>query len=230
MNHTRTGAAASAEPRLGALGAVLAGGASSRYGSPKALEPIQGVPLLHRVVDAVRSVVSHVVVVGDRPELRGAVDLPVLGDRRPGSGPLSGIDAALERAIELGLPGALCVACDLPFLTSALLRMIVRRGLEEPEVVVVPDSGGPRGCEPLCAWYSVGAAPAVERALRVGDRQLLSLLEAVRAYRIPVADLLPFGDPATLFMNVNTPALRDAAERVGSGAGSTANADPAEAP
>ena len=76
------------------LGAVLAGGLSSRFGSDKALAEVGGHTLLAHAVDALSGWCEHVVVIG-----RAAAPAPTLPDwPRPGMGPLAGIAAALHLA------------------------------------------------------------------------------------------------------------------------------------
>jgi molybdopterin-guanine dinucleotide biosynthesis protein A len=115
--------------------------------------------------------------------------------------------------MERGHHGALCVACDMPFVSAALLRRIAERA---GDAVVVPESGGRRGVEPLCAWYPAACLPAAERMAAGGSWALHELLDAVPAVRIPLADVERCGDPGILFLNVNTPADHELAERIAS--------------
>jgi len=69
----------------------------------------------------------------------------------------------------------------------------------------VPASSGPRGFEPLCAAYGVDGLPAIEAAIRRGDRAVVSFFSDVD---VTVADLRTvsrFGDPDMMFFNVNRP-------------------------
>lgn len=85
------------------LGAVLAGGKSSRFGSDKAVALVGGRRLLDRAVEALQSQCDAVVVVG-----RGEVaDWP-----EPGRGPLGGIAGALIHAQENGFHAVLSCAVD----------------------------------------------------------------------------------------------------------------------
>jgi molybdopterin-guanine dinucleotide biosynthesis protein A len=94
------------------LGAVLAGGASSRFGSDKALAMVDGRPLLAHACAALARVSDAVVVVG-----RGDVpDRPV-----PGLGPLGGIAGALAHAREQGFGSVLTIGCDMIAVPAALL-------------------------------------------------------------------------------------------------------------
>ena len=85
------------------LGAVLAGGLSSRFGSDKALAALGGQTLLARAVAALETQCDSVIVVG-----RGDMhDRP-----RPGMGPLGGINAALHHAASEGFSAVLTCGVD----------------------------------------------------------------------------------------------------------------------
>ena len=161
--------------------------------------------IVERVRHALAEAVRDVVLVANEPELFADLHLPTRGDRTAGLGALAGIEATLRWAMEMGRPGALCVACDMPFISPALLRQIVSRAMAGDADAVVPESTGRRGFEPLCAWYSVDCLAAVERALASDERSLHALLEAVRVGRISLAEVRRFGDPDVVFLNVNTP-------------------------
>jgi molybdopterin-guanine dinucleotide biosynthesis protein A len=208
----------SAAPALHhALGAVLAGGGSTRFGSPKALARMGGVPLVAAVARAMAAAVSRPVVITHLPDVAAAAGVPARRDRVAGAGPLGGIETALLWARELALPGALCVACDLPLVTPELLRLIVRCGLESGAEAAVPDGVGPGRLEPLCAWYSVSALEPVRHALRRSDLSLHGLIETLRVAPVERARVSACGDPEVLFLNVNTPAAHARALRIAGG-------------
>jgi len=119
--------------------------------------------------------------------------------------------AAVRWAAERGYAGALCVACDMPFLPAALLRRIAEGA---GSAVVLPESRGRRGVEPLCAWYPAECLAAAERMIAEGSWALFPLLERFPAERIPLAEVERFGDPEFLFLNVNTPADYELAQRI----------------
>lgn len=199
---------------LPVLGAILAGGASRRFGATKALAAVGGTELVARARDTLLEVVEYPVLITHLPAVAQACGLPSRPDTTAGSGPLAGIEASLRWAAELGLPGALCVACDLPFLPSALLRDIVREGLDTGALSVVPESGAPDGIEPLCAWYSAGTLPVIERALGRGELRVSRVVEELGARRLPLSRVALHGEPSALFLNVNTPAGHAEAERM----------------
>lgn len=194
--------------------AVLAGGESRRFGAPKALARVGGARVIDRVVEAARGAPGETVLVANRPELFAGLGLRMRPDAVPGAGALGGVHAALRWAAEEGRSGALCVACDVPFLASGLLRALVDRAADGAADAVVPESTGRRGVEPLCAFYSVRCLPEAERMLECGELRLTELLGRVRTARIPLAEVRRWGVPEVMFLNVNTPADHARAEEI----------------
>lgn len=197
------------------LGVILAGGASRRFGSPKALARVGGRRIVDRVRDALAAAVPEVVVSANEPAMFEDLHLPVRPDLVAGLGALGGIHTALRWAAERGRPGALVAACDMPWISAELLRVIVERAAFTAADAVVPESGGPRGIEPLCAWYSVRCLPHVERMIAEGERRVHRLIDRIRADVVPAAEVRRIGDPGILFLNVNTVDDLHAAERHG---------------
>jgi molybdopterin-guanine dinucleotide biosynthesis protein A len=102
------------------LGAVLAGGLSTRFGSDKALAQLGGRTLLSRAVDSLAGLCEHVVVVG-----RATAPAPTLPDwPRPGMGPLAGIAAALHLARDEGYDAVLSCGVDSVHLPDDLLELL----------------------------------------------------------------------------------------------------------
>lgn len=92
------------------LGAVLAGGQSSRFGSDKALALLRGQTLLDRAVEQLGSWCDAVVVIG-RDEAP-APTLTLADWPRPGLGPLGGLAAALRHAAANGYDSVLSTGVD----------------------------------------------------------------------------------------------------------------------
>ncbi len=198
----------------GVIGAVIAGGRSTRYGSPKALAMVGGERVIDRVVRAVRSATSDVILIANDAALASEIGLESRGDRVPDLGPLGGLDAALAWAAERGEDGIVAVGCDMPLLDGALLASLVARARSTGAQAVLPSSDGPRGVEPLVAYYAVSCLPAVEAAIARGDHRLIAFHGDIVVERISLDDVRAFGDPADLFMNMNSPADRVRAEAV----------------
>jgi molybdopterin-guanine dinucleotide biosynthesis protein A len=97
------------------IAAILAGGRSRRMGTPKALVPFGGAPLIARPIAAARAAGLEPVVVAKSP-----IDLgvPVWLDAFETSHPLAGLVTALRHG------PVVAVACDQPFVTPELLATL----------------------------------------------------------------------------------------------------------
>ena len=183
-------------------GVILAGGLASRYGGrAKGLESVGGRRIVDRVAAALAHAADELLLIANDP--RAEEWLPGVrraADVRADAGSLGGIHAALVHA---GGP-ALVVAWDMPFVAAPLLRAL--RDLGRDADAVVPESDSKRGLEPLCAFYGPACIPAIERRLDAGDRRVVAFYDDVRLRRLDAAAVARFGDPALLFLNVNTPA------------------------
>lgn len=194
-------------------GAIIAGGASSRFGSPKALARVGGVRIIDRAARALRSVTGDdIIAIINDPDIARQVSLRSTPDALAGAGALAGVHAALVWAREHGHAGVVAVGCDMPFVAAGLLEELISDTAGHD--IVIPASSGPRGVEPLCAYYGTDCIAPIEDAIAQGDARMIGFHEHVRVRRIPLDVVRSFGDPAILFMNVNTESDRDAAERI----------------
>jgi molybdopterin-guanine dinucleotide biosynthesis protein A len=171
------------------VGAIVAGGNAERFGgAPKGLENVGGQRIIDRVATALRAVSSQLTIISNAPDASAWIPgVRAYADVRSERGSLIGIHTALTRADD----DVLVVAWDMPFVSPALLRLILDRRRAE-SLAVFPV--GPSGPEPFCALYTHACLPLISR-----------LVESIpRAERIPMRDIEPLGDPAKLFFNVNS--------------------------
>lgn len=172
--------------REGVAGALLVGGASTRFGSPKALARYEGEMLAERAYRVLNEAFERVVVVGkaaDGLEL----PFPVLDDESETRAAIVGVAAALRLAdaeVVVVLP------TDMPFVDAELLRALALAA--EGAEAAVPHSG------PLPGAYCRSALPTLERRIAEGD---LALYRAC----IELEPRTLQWDEAAL-RNVNTPA------------------------
>ena len=103
------------------LGAVLAGGRSSRFGSDKALARLGDATLLDHALAALAPHCAALIVCGrDRAPVPTVADVPA-----PDLGPLGGLAGALAHGAAHGFDAVLTNACDTPFLPAALLAALL---------------------------------------------------------------------------------------------------------
>ena len=191
-------------------GVILAGGLATRYGGrPKGLEVVAGARIIDRVAGALRQAADELLLVANDPAASAWLPgVRVAADALPGHGGLGGIHAALVHA----RTPVLVVAWDMPFVSTGLLAAMRQLG-ESGYDAAVPESGSKRGVEPLCAWYAPACIAPIERRLAAGDRRVIGFYDDVRVAHLAAADVWRWGDPAIMFMNVNSPDELQLAER-----------------
>jgi molybdopterin-guanine dinucleotide biosynthesis protein A len=163
------------------LGAVLAGGLSSRFGSDKALAELDGHTLIALAVDALSGWCEHVVVVG-----RETAPAPTLPDwPRPGMGPLGGLAAALHLAQDEGYEAVLTCGVDAAVLPGDLLALL----------------GAAPAClaaQPVIGLWPASSATALDELLHgEGVHSMYRFAQLIGARRVETDRLIP---------NINTPA------------------------
>ncbi len=185
----------------GAVGVVLAGGASRRLGEDKALLAAGGESLAARAVRKLRGFADIAVADGGRGLVPGVPSLPDGPGRGPAAGVLGAAAAYPERAL-------MVLACDLPEVPEVLLTALViagRMAKGGEADWAVPRWGG--RLEPLCAIYGPAALAALARRAAAGRFALHELADepGLRIAYLDDEDLEGFGDPARIFLNLNTP-------------------------
>ena len=194
-------------------GVVLAGGQSSRMGTPKATLEWHGSTLLRRTAGILaRATGGPVVVVRARGQ--ELPDLPdeilIAEDSRPGKGPVQGIAAGLA-ALRGRADAAFISSTDMPFLHPAFVRRVLGVLAANEDIdVALPVARGYR--QPLAAGYRVALADAAERlvaadrlrpAFLLDDRTVEQLDEEALKQDPALAALDPDLESV---VNVNTPA------------------------
>jgi molybdenum cofactor guanylyltransferase len=176
-----------------AAGIVLAGGRSSRMGSPKAALEWHGSTLLRRIYGVVARAVDGPVVVVRAPgqELPALPDgAEVVEDAREGRGPLQGIAAGLH-AVRDAAEVAYLSSTDVPLLHPRFVATVLH-ALDDDTDVVLPEVGGHR--HPLAAAYRTTLAGRVDELVAQDRMRPAFLFEAVRVKRLDATALLT--DPA----------------------------------
>lgn len=193
-------------------GVILAGGFSRRMGQEKSLLPIGGQPMFARIAGILASQLGPLALNANGDPARfGALDIPIIGDDVPDTGPLGGVLAGLIWAESL-TPRPdylLSVPVDTPFLPRDLVARL-RAGSRSTDAGVVIAASGERD-HPVVALWPVGLSE------RLADWRSTARSHGVRAFLsttgFAVVDFpIPAGKPDP-FLNVNTPEDFAAVER-----------------
>ena len=178
--------------------AILAGGQARRFGGrDKGALVVDGRSILDRQLAELTTLTEDVMIVG------GPAAAPPrarrVADRVPGHGPLGGLHAALSEGTG---DATIVIACDMPYVSAALLGHLL--ALTREADAVVPRTA--RGYHPLCAAYTRAClAPAAAR-LADGRLTMSDLFEDVRVRVVTAEEIDIFGNHDRLLANVNTPA------------------------
>lgn len=169
------------------LGAVLAGGRSSRFGSDKAMALMRdGRTLLDHAMAGLALHVAHIVICG---RTDGLPDRPA-----PDMGPLGGLNAALHHAAAHGFTGVLTTGCDMPLYPAPLPLPLLG---EDPAIL--------EG-QPLIGWWPASLAPELDKYLAEdNNRAIFGWIERIGARRVAL--------PGLVLPNINRPQDLDALDQ-----------------
>jgi molybdenum cofactor guanylyltransferase len=165
-------------------GVLLVGGASTRFGSPKALAQLDGETLAERAWRLLGAACGERLAVGKRADGL-ELPFPLLDDGSNVRAPIAGLVAGLRAAAN---DVVVAIPVDLPLLQASALAELAARCRD----AAVPPSG------PLPGAYRRSALPVLEQALAAGE---LRLRDALAQLDVAVVEL-----DAIQLTNVNEPA------------------------
>jgi molybdopterin-guanine dinucleotide biosynthesis protein A len=199
----------------GVTGIVLAGGKSLRLGREKALERVGGKRLIEKAVDSLCPISQEVLVVTSQEQFNNIASINlaarVVVDLCPNKASFGGIYTGLSSSNTLY---CIVVACDMPFLNSALLRYLT--DLAPGFDVVIPRFNG--NIEALHAVYSRTCLHAIRQLLDKNMLQIIQLLPLVRTRYVDDDEINRYDPKHLSFFNINTRSdLLQAEEIIGHG-------------
>ncbi|MGG3279182.1 molybdenum cofactor guanylyltransferase [Paenibacillus solani] len=181
------------------LGIVLAGGLSSRYGSPKAFAQADGMAYYEIAVNALIGISSQVIIVA-REEHRECYhpETNVVTDVEPfcGCGPLAGIYSAMTFYPALRYA---VLPCDMPYMHPEVMETLVKYCADEDVIAVQADGM----YHPLVAIFDQRIKSTIRQSLELGQYSVMRLLKQVKTTWIQANELTVNTD--LVFRNMNTP-------------------------
>ncbi len=181
--------------------AIIAGGQSRRMGQDKAFLEIGGKPLIARVLERSANLgQAETMLITNKPAAYQHLGLPMYPDAQPNTGSLGGIYTALLRA---QTPAVLTLACDMPFLNTDLLRLLVGQISDEIDIVVPRVAGYPQA---LHAIYKKTCLLPIARQLAAGQLKIIRFYSQMRLRYLDEAEYAAYDPTGQAFTNLNTPA------------------------
>ena len=181
--------------------AINAGGRSRRMGRDKALVELDGRPMLQHVIERVSGLgQAQTLLVSNDHAAHARFGLPMAHDSLPDAGSLGGIYTALMHS---RYGHTLVVACDMPFLSPALLRyMLALRAEGDHDVIVPRVAGYPQG---LHAVYSQACVAPIRAQIEAGHLKVIGFYDRVRLRYLDEAEWRPHDPTGQALGNINTP-------------------------
>ncbi len=151
-------------------GLLLTGGASRRMGFDKASIRVGGRSAAARAATLLSSVADPVWEVGP-----SHCHLPHVLEDPPGSGPVGAVVAGWKALAAAGHRGpVLVLACDLPLMTTGLLRWLAELPTESTVIPVVEGRA-----QPLCARWSAADLRRLVELFAAGYRAFRTMYETL---------------------------------------------------
>jgi molybdopterin-guanine dinucleotide biosynthesis protein A len=173
-------------------------------GQDKAVLVLDGKTLLERVTATMQQVFPKVVV--SVRQLRSGVEVSQVCDEQPGNGPLAGLIAGLAQA---DTPWVFAVACDMPFVTQAVVEHLA--AFRSGHQAVVPMIGGHP--QPLAAFYATSTLDAMRASFATGDRSMRGVLDKFEVRYVSEAELRAADPQLRSFFDLDTPQDYQAAQK-----------------
>ena len=162
------------------------------------LVKIDGIPLIERVINVMRSLFRHLILITNTPDEYSYLKLPMHEDLIKGLGPIGGIFTAL---MTIKKQAGFFVACDMPFLNANLVRHIVKaRGDVD---AVVPRMGWK--IEALHSLYSKRCLPVIKELIGSREYQVIKVFRKTRVKYVDEDEIRSFDPQLRSFFNVNIP-------------------------
>ena len=181
--------------------AIVAGGRSRRMGRDKALVELDGRPMLEHVIKRVSGLgQAQTLLVSNDHAAHARFGLPMVRDSLPDAGSLGGIYTALTHSHS---GHTLVVACDMPFLSPALLRHMLELREEGRFDVIVPRVDGyPQG---LHAVYGQACVAPIRAQIEAGRLKVIGFYDQARVRYLDEDEWGPLDPTGRALGNVNTP-------------------------
>ena len=190
------------EKRLLPRAIVLAGGASSRFGTDKAAVDIGGQTLTAFIVDELLALFQRVLLVAKAPERLGVIAsdrVRLVREDCPSRATLVGLCTGLQHSDRML---NYIVGCDMPGIVPEVIRELYRLA-RTCDAALRCDADGE--WHPLGGFYTKRALPLLQRHLAAGNFRLRSIMPDLRIAPLPIERLRTLDAGLRSFWNVNTP-------------------------
>lgn len=185
-------------------GVILAGGKNIRMRKNKAFLELGGQRIIDRTAGLLQEIFSQVILVTNTPLEYTYLDLEIVTDLIPKSGPLIGIYTGLFYSSYFL---SFITACDMPFLNRKVIEYMIT--ISKNYDVVIPHLKD--GYHPLHALYSKRCMKFIEELIREDNLKIIDFFSKVKVREVTPDEISSLDPTLNAFLNINTP---DDLERV----------------
>ncbi len=171
--------------------AIIAGGQSKRFGSPKYRAQFAGKTLLDWSLQLAQTLSASVLVVSNDQRLAKEQRFPVYADVMPGKGPLGGILTAL---VKMSTEWLFVLPVDMPLLQAEVYQTLWENKSDQRPVVAVSENG----VESMVSLWHQSNAQTIKRLLLAGQLKIHYALKTLQAIEVSFST-----DSKLLFSNIN---------------------------
>src|SRR4030042_2157324 len=167
-------------------------------GQNKALLSVGDQSIVDRQIEMFEDLFEQVILVTNQPLEFVSWDCTVVSDLFPIRSSLHGLHAGLFYTRP---SHAFITACDMPFLKTEMIRLLVEE-LDPQWDVIVPVTK--EGYQPLCAVYSKRCLKVIEDQLTKGDMKISRLYSRIKVKKIAEEGLRSIDPDLVSFFIINT--------------------------
>ncbi len=162
--------------------ALIAGGKSKRFGSPKELAGYDGRRLIDYAIDIAQSISENTIIISNTIDISAYPKIPVYDDLIADCGPLGGIYTALHYSKDKYVA---VLPVDMPLLNLKIYRTLYPSLNDEKPVVACSH----KGIEPLVSIWPIATLFKLKIQIDKKDFRLYHLLKELNAAEINFASL-----------------------------------------
>ena len=194
-------------------GVVLAGGKSKRMGMDKRHLSVHGKPLLDRVTSVLLELFPEVLLVLAEKDIEQSNDrIRIVTDLIPDCAAVGGLYTGLYHA---RYPRVFVVACDMPFINPAVIELFLQK-IDATDIVMAQLV---TGLQPLHGLYSKQCLPILKEMIEARDLRLQNIADkqGLTVHRVPETEIKGLDPQLLSFLNVNSPADLELANKISLG-------------
>jgi molybdenum cofactor guanylyltransferase len=191
-------------------GIILADGKNPKLGGNKGTELIGGIPVIERVINALKPITSRIILVtgGDTITYSTVKSVELINDNHSIKRPLTGIYTGLCCSRS---KANIVVTCDMPFLNTVLLDHMVK--ILPSYDAIVPRWPNMQK-EPLHAVYSISCLLTMKRHLENRRYSIIHVLKEMHVLHLNKRGFSEFDPDFFSFFNINDQADVDLANKI----------------